>query len=49
VSDIPAEHQAENPRISPQPAALNRGNDLNELRQVTDIVAPVTGLLPAVH
>ncbi len=45
VSDIPAEHQADIPRISEQLGGLNRLNDLNQLRQVTDLVA-VTGLLP---
>ena len=52
VSDIPAEHKDEIPRVSKQLAALNQTNDglnkLNELHQVTDLVAPVTGLLPAV-
>ncbi|MFF0011063.1 hypothetical protein [Streptomyces sp. NPDC005374] len=49
VSDIPAEHKAEMPRVSAQ---LNKANDLyklNELHQVTDLAAPVTGLLPAVE
>ncbi|GAA3984290.1 hypothetical protein OG252_06920 [Streptomyces sp. NBC_01352] len=52
VSDLPAEHKGEVPRISEQLAALNRVNELNklnELHQVTDLVAPVTGLLPAVQ
>lgn len=49
VSDIPAEHQDEVPRISSQLSGLNRLNDLNQLHQVTDLVAPVTGLLPAVQ
>ncbi|MFE9441882.1 hypothetical protein ACFYO2_23395 [Streptomyces sp. NPDC006602] len=48
VSDIPAEHKDEIPRISRQPAALNQVDELNELHQVTDLVAPVTGLVPAV-
>lgn len=49
VSDIPAEHQARMPKVSEQ---LNKANDLyrlNELHQVTDLAAPVTGLVPAVE
>ncbi|MET7689414.1 hypothetical protein ABZT06_15805 [Streptomyces sp. NPDC005483] len=49
TSDIPAEHKAEIPPVSRQPAGLNRVNDLNQLGQVTGPVAPVTGLVPAVH
>ncbi|WP_371642878.1 hypothetical protein [Streptomyces mirabilis] len=49
VSDIPAEHQADIPRISEQLGGLNRLNDLNQLHQVTDLVAPVTGLLPGLQ
>ncbi|MEU9170456.1 hypothetical protein AB0D34_22065 [Streptomyces sp. NPDC048420] len=49
MSDIPAEHRAQMPRVSEQ---LNKANDLyklNELHQVTDLAAPVTGLLPAIE
>ncbi|MER5532670.1 hypothetical protein [Streptomyces mirabilis] len=49
VSDIPAEHRADIPRISEQLGGLNRLNDLNQLHQVTDLVAPVTGLLPGLQ
>ncbi|MER6376838.1 hypothetical protein [Streptomyces mirabilis] len=49
VSDIPAEHQADIPRVSEQLGGLNRLNDLNQLHQVTDLVAPVTGLLPGLQ
>ncbi|MFJ9009593.1 hypothetical protein [Streptomyces canus] len=49
VSDIPAEHQDEIPRVSEQLAGLNRLKDLNQLGQVTGLVAPVTGLLPGVR
>ncbi|WP_432155231.1 MULTISPECIES: hypothetical protein [unclassified Streptomyces] len=52
VSDIPAEHRDDMPRVSRQLAELNKVNELNrlnELHQVTDLVAPVTGLLPAVQ
>jgi hypothetical protein len=48
-SDIPAEHRDEIPPVSRQLAGLNRVNDLNQLGQVTGLVAPVTGLVPAVH
>jgi hypothetical protein len=45
VSDIPAEHQDEVPRVSEQLAGLNQ---VNKLTAVTDLVAPVTGLLPGI-
>jgi hypothetical protein len=49
MRDIPAEHKDEIPPVSRQLAGLNRVNDLNQLGQVTGLVAPVTGLVPAVH
>jgi anti-sigma factor RsiW len=49
VSEIPAEHQAQIPKVSDQMKALNHVNDLQQLHQVTDMTAPVTGLLPAVE
>jgi hypothetical protein len=49
VSEIPAEHQAQIPRVADQMKALNHLNDLQQLHQVTDLAAPVTGLLPAVE
>ncbi|NUO45172.1 MAG: hypothetical protein HOV73_29540 [Streptomyces sp.] len=49
LSDIPAERRAEIPRPSEQLAGLNRVNDLNQLTQITDLAAPVTGLLPAIQ
>ncbi|MFD5797953.1 hypothetical protein [Streptomyces diastatochromogenes] len=53
VSEIPAQHQAQMPRVSDQLRPLNQVNGglqrLNELHQLTDLVAPVTGLLPAVE
>ncbi|MER5667375.1 hypothetical protein [Streptomyces mirabilis] len=49
VSDIPAGHQADIPRVSEQLGGLNRLNDLNQLHQVTDLIAPVTGLLPGLQ
>ncbi len=48
TSDIPAEQQAGLPRPSAQIAGLNRLNDLNQLHQITDLAAPVTGLLPGI-
>ncbi|MET7287940.1 hypothetical protein [Streptomyces sp. NPDC005573] len=53
TGDIPAEHRAEVPRVSDQLRSLNDLgpglNRLNELHQLTDLAAPVTGLLPAVE
>lgn len=49
TSGIPAEQQAGLPRPSAQLAGLNRLNDLNQLRQVTDLAAPVTGLLGGIE
>ena len=52
AGDLPAEQQARMPRVSEQLKSLNQVSDLNrlsELHQVTDLVAPVTGLLPAVQ
>jgi hypothetical protein len=46
MSDIPAEHKGDVPPVSAQLAALNQ---LNQLQQVTGLVSPVTGLVPAVH
>ncbi|MFG3146252.1 hypothetical protein [Streptomyces sp. NPDC048243] len=49
LSDIPAEHQAELPMPSAQLKGLNGLNDLNQLHQVTDLAAPVTGLLGGIE
>ncbi|MER6529769.1 hypothetical protein [Streptomyces sp. NPDC001508] len=49
VSDIPEAHRGEVPRVSEQVQGLNGLHGLGELHQVTDLVAPVTGLLPAVQ
>jgi hypothetical protein len=52
VADLPDEHKDEIPRLSAQPAELNKVselNRLNELHQVTDLVTPVTGLVPAIE
>ncbi|WP_043662282.1 hypothetical protein [Streptomyces xylophagus] len=49
VSEIPAEHQAQIPKVADQMKALNHLNDLQQLHQVTDMTAPVTGLLPSIE
>lgn len=49
ASDIPAEQQAGLPRPSAQLAGLNHLNDLDHLHQITDLAAPVTGLLPGIQ
>lgn len=52
VSEIPAEYQARVPRVADQMKALNRLNDLQQLQQlhqVTDLVAPVTNLVPGIE
>ncbi|MEU4796325.1 hypothetical protein [Streptomyces sp. NPDC023327] len=46
MSGIPEEHRAAVPTLEQQLGALNQ---LNQLRQVTDLVAPVTNLLPSVQ
>ncbi|MFR9794941.1 hypothetical protein ACL02U_03410 [Streptomyces sp. MS06] len=49
ASEIPEARRAELPRVSEQLSGLNGLQKLNELHQVTDLAAPVTGLLPAVE
>ncbi|WP_416981958.1 hypothetical protein [Streptomyces sp. T028] len=52
ASEVPAEHRAALPPVSRQLGELNnvhQVNKLNELHQLTDLAAPVTGLLPAVQ
>ncbi|MEU1182955.1 hypothetical protein ABZ464_36015 [Streptomyces sp. NPDC005820] len=52
TSEIPAEHRAQLPPVSRQLAELNNVHQLgklNELHQVTDLAAPVTGLLPGIQ
>ncbi|MFJ6835908.1 hypothetical protein [Streptomyces sp. NPDC091209] len=48
LSGIPAEDQAPPLRPSTQLDGLNRLNDLSHLHQLTDLAAPVTGLLGGV-
>ncbi|RII11203.1 hypothetical protein DSC45_29055 [Streptomyces sp. YIM 130001] len=45
AAGIPEEDRAELPTVSQQLGGLNR---LNELHQLTDQAAPVTGLLPSI-
>ncbi|MEU6662525.1 hypothetical protein [Streptomyces sp. NPDC046821] len=45
TTGIPAEHKGEIPTVTQQLGGLNK---LNELHQVTDLVAPVTNVLPSV-
>ncbi|MFD9389180.1 hypothetical protein ACFWBB_00105 [Streptomyces sp. NPDC060000] len=52
AAPIPAEHRAALPPVSRQLGELNkvsRLDQLHELHQVTDLVAPVTGLLPGIQ
>ncbi|MFF3883975.1 hypothetical protein [Streptomyces sp. NPDC001914] len=49
TSDIPAAHQGQLPMPSRQLAGLNGLYELNQLHQVTDLAAPVTGLLPGIQ
>ncbi|MFJ2262097.1 hypothetical protein ACIOKD_27825 [Streptomyces sp. NPDC087844] len=49
VSDLPVEHRNKMPKISDGVQALNQLNRLRELHQVTDLAAPVTGLLPGIQ
>ncbi|WP_395574821.1 hypothetical protein [Streptomyces sp. BK79] len=44
VDDMPAEDRAQLPRPSQQ---LSRLNDLNQLQQVTGLVSPLFGAVPA--
>ncbi|MGP4045894.1 hypothetical protein [Streptomyces sp. 2A115] len=49
VSGIPAERRDEVPTISSRLDGLNRLNELRQLHRVTDLVAPVTGLVSPVE
>ncbi|MFJ8079136.1 hypothetical protein ACIQ6Y_00715 [Streptomyces sp. NPDC096205] len=50
TSDIPESHRGALPRPSQQLAQLNRvPSDLDQLHQITDLAAPVTGLLPGLQ
>ncbi|MFJ8106195.1 hypothetical protein [Streptomyces sp. NPDC096132] len=52
ASEVPAERRAGLPPVSRQLAEVknvHQLNRLNELHQVTDLAAPVTGLLPGIQ
>ncbi|MFE2297213.1 hypothetical protein ACFXAW_03355 [Streptomyces sp. NPDC059445] len=49
TNNIPAAAQSRVPRPSSQLGGLNRLYELNQLHQVTDLAAPVTGLLPGIE
>lgn len=52
TSDIPAQYSGQVPRVSEQLRSTKGLSDLNQLgqlHQLTDLVAPVTGLLPAIQ
>ncbi|MGW0903836.1 hypothetical protein [Streptomyces sp. NPDC002853] len=47
TSQIPDEQRAEMPTVTEQLSGLNNLYELQQLHQVTDLAAPVTGLLYA--
>ncbi|MGW7077373.1 hypothetical protein ACWGH2_21690 [Streptomyces sp. NPDC054871] len=47
ASQIPEEHRADVPSVTQQLNGLNGLYELQQLHQVTDLAAPVTGLLNA--
>ncbi|MER5495298.1 hypothetical protein ACWD6I_07005 [Streptomyces sp. NPDC002454] len=50
AQSVGPEHQARMPTVTGQVGTVQQGlSQLGQLRQVTDLVAPVTGLLPAVQ
>ncbi|WP_329285030.1 hypothetical protein [Streptomyces sp. NBC_00691] len=48
TTGIPQESKAQFPGIAGQLGGLDRLNEVNQLHQLTDLAAPVTGVLPAV-
>ncbi|WP_234364729.1 hypothetical protein [Streptomyces sp. WAC04657] len=48
ATGLPEEQAAQLPGIAEQLGGLNRIHDLQQLHQLTDLAAPVTGVLPAV-
>lgn len=48
TTGIPEESRAQFPGIAEQLGGLSRVHDLNQLHQLTDQAAPVTGLLPEI-
>jgi hypothetical protein len=49
MSEIPAEHRHEYPRVSRQLSEVSKVHELNKLHQLTDLAAPATQVLPAVE
>ncbi|MGW2823605.1 hypothetical protein ACWC24_21815 [Streptomyces sp. NPDC001443] len=49
AGDVPAQYQGRVPGVRQQLSGLSKLNDLGQLHQLTDLAAPVTGLLPAVQ
>ncbi|MFD8717300.1 MULTISPECIES: hypothetical protein [Streptomyces] len=48
-SDIPAQYKDEIPKVSEQVQGLNGVHRLSELHQITDLAAPVMGLVPGIE
>lgn len=48
ASAVPADRRAEVPSVTGQLRGLSQLHKLNELQQFTGLVAPVTGVIPAV-
>ncbi|MFI9119906.1 hypothetical protein [Streptomyces bikiniensis] len=48
ATGLPEDQAAQLPGISEQLGGLDRIHDLQQLHQLTDLAAPVTGVLPAV-
>ncbi|MFI6644648.1 hypothetical protein [Streptomyces sp. NPDC050504] len=46
---LPEEQAAKMPSATEQLNGLSRINELNQLHQITDLVAPVTNLVPSVQ
>ncbi|MGW5738661.1 MULTISPECIES: hypothetical protein [Streptomyces] len=49
ASSVPEEHRAELPTVTEQLNGVNGLYELQQLHQLTDLAAPVTGLVPAVE
>ncbi|GGO43286.1 hypothetical protein GCM10012286_26790 [Streptomyces lasiicapitis] len=49
TSGLPAEQRHMVPTVAGQLGGIHQLNKLNQLHQLTDLAAPVTGLLPAVQ
>ncbi|MEV0253069.1 hypothetical protein AB0H82_02170 [Streptomyces sp. NPDC050732] len=49
TTGMPAEQAARMPHLKDQLVGVNRLNELNQLRQITDLVAPLTNLVPGIQ